>query len=172
MGTFVVVAGAVVVDDQLTKALAQKSGAVAGNPALAFGVVEGSARLLSLGMIVVLVAFLRFVPPRAAALGIWPATPALIAGGMFANLVDRLRFGVTRDFILTPWATVNVADIAVIVGVVVLFVAALRQMKAPGRPPNTAAELLITLPTRARSSRSSSCASSPWSRACVRRTCC
>ena len=126
--TFVVIAGAVVVDDQFTKALAAQSGAVAGNPALAFGVVEGSARLLSLGMIVVLIAFLRFIAPRAAALGIWPAVPALIAGGMFANLVDRLRFGVTRDFILTPWVTVNVADLAVIAGAVGLFVAAVSQM--------------------------------------------
>jgi lipoprotein signal peptidase len=125
---FVVVAGAVVVDDQLTKALAAQRGVVAGNPALAFGVVEGPARFLIVGMAVVLLAFLRFVPPRAAALGIWPATPALIAGGMFANLVDRLRFGVTRDFILTPWATVNVADIAVIAGVIGLFFAAVWQM--------------------------------------------
>ena len=79
-------------------------------------------------MIVALLAFLRFVAPRAASLGIWPAMPALIAGGMFANLVDRLRFGVTRDFILTPWATVNVADFAAIAGVVGLFFAAVWQL--------------------------------------------
>ena len=126
--SFVVVAGAVVVDDQLTKALAAHRGGVAGNPALAFGVVEGPARLLILGTIVVLLAFLWLVAPRAAALGISPAVPALIAGGMFANLIDRLRFGVTRDFIVTPWVTVNVADVAVIAGAVGFFFAAVWQM--------------------------------------------
>ncbi len=125
---FVAVAGAVVVDDQFMKALAAQRGVVAGNPALAFGVVGGPARLLIVGMIVVLVAFLRFVAPRAASLGLSPVLPALIAGGMFANLVDRLRFGVTRDFIVTPWATVNVADVAVIAGAVGLFFAAVWQM--------------------------------------------
>ena len=128
MWSFVAVAGAVVVDDQFTKALAAQRGVVSGNPALAFGVVEGSSQFLILGTFVVLLAFLQFVAPRAAALGISPIVPALIAGGMFANLVDRLRFGVTRDFIVMPWATVNVADVAAIAGAVALFIAAVRQM--------------------------------------------
>ena len=110
------------------KSLAAQGGIVAGNPALAFGVVGGPARLLILGMIVVLLAFIRFVAPRAASLGLSPVLPALIVGGMFANLVDRLRFGVTRDFIVTPWVTINVADVAVIAGAVGLFFAAVRQM--------------------------------------------
>ena len=71
-----------------------------------------------------LLAFVGFVAPRAAALGISPFMPGLIAGGMFANLVDRMRFGVTRDFLPTLWVTVNLADVAVVAGIVGLFAAA------------------------------------------------
>jgi lipoprotein signal peptidase len=35
-------------------------------------------------------------------------------------VLDRARFGAVRDFIPTPFAIINVADIAVVVGVVAL----------------------------------------------------
>jgi lipoprotein signal peptidase len=52
--------------------------------------------------------------------GISPVLPALIAGGMLGNVLDRARFGAVRDFIPTPFAIINLADVAVMVGVVAL----------------------------------------------------
>ena len=45
-----------------------------------------------------------------------PIAAALIVGGMLGNTLDRIRFGVARDFLTTPWAIVNLADIAVASG--------------------------------------------------------
>jgi signal peptidase II len=116
------VAGAVVLDDQLTKAVAQHAGMVAHNPAYALGVVGGPALLLIVGTIAVLAAFLALVAGPAVALGVSPLAPALIVGGMVGNALDRIRFGAARDFIVTPWAIVNVADLAVAAGMVAFVV--------------------------------------------------
>ena len=43
--------------------------------------------------------------------------PAFIVGGMVGNLLDRIRFGAVRDFLVTPWAIINFADIAVAAGI-------------------------------------------------------
>jgi len=43
---------------------------------------------------------------------------ALIFGGAFGNLVDRIWLGVVRDFIgIGPWPLFNLADIAIVTGV-------------------------------------------------------
>ena len=117
------VAGAVVLDDQLTKAVAAHAGLVAHNPAYALGVVGGPAPLLIVGTVAVMVAFLALVAGPAVASGVSPLAPALIVGGMFGNALDRIRFGTARDFIVTPWAIVNVADLAVAAGMVAFLVA-------------------------------------------------
>jgi signal peptidase II len=109
--------GAVVLDDQLTKAAATQAGLVAHNPAYALGVVGGPVPLLIAGTIVVLAAFLAIVVPWALAIGVSPIGPALVVGGMLGNAVDRIRFGAARDFLVTPWAIVNVADLAVATGI-------------------------------------------------------
>ena len=75
-----------------------------------------------------------------AALGVWlrrAESPAVaiaigaIAGGAIGNVIDRVRFGAVVDFIhahvLTPWGDVswyvfNVADAAIVCGVVALVI--------------------------------------------------
>jgi hypothetical protein len=116
------VVGAVVLDDQLTKAVATHAGLVAHNPADALGVVGGPAPLLIVGTVAVMAAFLALVAGPAVALGVSPLAPALIVGGMLGNALDRIRFGAVRDFIVTPWAIVNVADLAVAAGMVAFVV--------------------------------------------------
>jgi signal peptidase II len=67
---------------------------------------------------------------------------ALVAGGAVGNLVDRLRFGSVVDFIdwhwrTHHWYTFNVADSAITVGAVLLFVQSLlpeAPADGPGRP--------------------------------------
>ncbi len=110
----------VVAVDQLAKAGAAHATTPAHNPDLAFGVAHGPPTVLVALSILVLGAFLAVVGRLAVHAGISPVLPALIAGGMLGNVLDRARFGTVRDFIPTPFAIINVADIAVMVGVVLL----------------------------------------------------
>lgn len=52
---------------------------------------------------------------------------SLVAGGAVGNLIDRIAFGVVTDFIVMKyhsheWPTFNVADIALVIGVGLLFI--------------------------------------------------
>ncbi|HET9730580.1 MAG TPA: signal peptidase II [Acidimicrobiia bacterium] len=114
---FATVAAIVVAVDQSTKAAAQ-TGSVVRNPAYALGVGHGSAFLLAFGTIAVLGMFIGVLGRWTVRIGVSPAVPALLAGGMLANTLDRVRLGAVRDFIHTPWLVVNVADIAVAVGII------------------------------------------------------
>ena len=52
----------------------------------------------------------------------------LVLGGTAGNLIDRLRFGYVTDFIdVGIWPTFNIADSAVVVGVII-FVYSLRPL--------------------------------------------
>jgi lipoprotein signal peptidase len=44
--------------------------------------------------------------------------PGLLIGGAAANLLDRLLFGSVHDWLYLPKVVVNLADIAVVVGVI------------------------------------------------------
>jgi lipoprotein signal peptidase len=43
--------------------------------------------------------------------------PGLLVGGASSNLLDRLLLGAVRDFLATPWAVINLADLAVLAAV-------------------------------------------------------
>ncbi len=50
----------------------------------------------------------------------------LVAGGAVGNLIDRVAFGTVTDFIVwryyeTAWPTFNIADVALVIGVGLLF---------------------------------------------------
>jgi lipoprotein signal peptidase len=45
--------------------------------------------------------------------------PPLLVGGALGNLADRILHGAVRDVLLTPWAVVNLADLAVVLGMAV-----------------------------------------------------
>jgi lipoprotein signal peptidase len=93
--------------------------------------------VLVAGSLLVLVAFLALVARPAHALGVSPVVTALIAGGLVSNTFDRLRFGAARDFLTTPWFIVNLADIAVAVGIVAFVVSAGWQVYCRQRRPAT-----------------------------------
>ncbi len=137
-----VVAGLVVVADQITKALIIKSlplhksiTVISGffdithilNPGGAFGLMA------NLSMVVRTVVFL-FISSLAVGLILYfyiktpPGFPflaigfALIFGGAIGNLIDRIRFGVVVDFLdfyigKYHWPAFNVADSAITVGI-------------------------------------------------------
>ncbi len=97
----------------------------------AFGILGGQSGLLLIGSAVA-VAFVLWMllhgpPARTTALGC-----GLILGGAAGNLLDRLIVGDVVDFLdlefwpLRQWPVFNAADIAIVLGVAVLFLAAFR----------------------------------------------
>jgi signal peptidase II len=107
----------------------------------AFGILGGQSGLLLIGGAVavafVLWMLLQGPPARTTALGC-----GLILGGAAGNLLDRLIAGDVVDFLdlefwpLQEWPVFNAADVAIVLGVAVLFLAALRpdagQLSAAG----------------------------------------
>jgi signal peptidase II len=97
------------------------------NSGVAFGLAGGGG----VGLVAVTVAALALVgalfardPARP---GMWVAF-GLIAGGAIGNLADRVRLGSVTDFIDLPrWPEFNLADIAIVAGVLVLAFVYLRE---------------------------------------------
>jgi signal peptidase II len=112
-----------VVVDQGTKLWA---GASAGgveilhNPRSALGVLGGSVPTLILGTVAVLGVFVVVIVPLGFRFGLPAWIPGLVLGGAISNMIDRARFGGVRDFITTRWAIINVADLFVIAGVLII----------------------------------------------------
>ena len=141
--------GAVVAIDQATKYIAtsrlgpgERSEAlpflafdVSHNEGVAFGLGGDvstfviAAELALLGVVLAwLVASARSTPL------IWlPA--ALLIGGALGNLADRAREGAVIDFIDLPsWPTFNLADVAIVAGVVLLVIGVGREEPAEEPP--------------------------------------
>ena len=142
MTRLVVVAGAVLILDQVTKALILAHLSLGGsiavipgffdlthvhNPGGAFGFLAGmSAEVRSLLFVAVslvaagLILYFYWQTPlgqRFLSFGL-----ALIFGGAVGNLVDRIRFGIVVDFLdvyagTLHWPAFNVADSAITIGV-------------------------------------------------------
>jgi signal peptidase II len=147
MTPIVVIAGTIVVLDQITKAVALDhlapgvpvhvidgfvSLTLVMNTGLAFGLLGGLPAawrwIVALLSIVALVVLGR-VAMRVLAGGGWPArlSVALIFGGAVGNLIDRARFGAVVDFVDVHyrgyhWPAFNIADSAISVGVTLLAV--------------------------------------------------
>jgi lipoprotein signal peptidase len=114
----------VIVADQLAKATIAHAdtGALAPvhNPGFVTGWSPVSMSTIIILTVGVIVAFLAIVGRWAVQIGISPIIPALIGGGMTAHLIDRVRFGGVRDFLPTGVLIINVADLAVMLGLVLL----------------------------------------------------
>jgi signal peptidase II len=145
MTAVLVIAGAVLALDQITKALLLEwldPGAVVVvvdglinltlvmNAGLAFGLLGGLPRhwrwvvtALSLGALIMLGRMALTALPVGGRLGRMPL--GLILGGAVGNLIDRARYGAVVDFIDVHWRgyhwpAFNVADSSISVGVVLL----------------------------------------------------
>ena len=104
----------------------------------AFGILDGRGGLLLLGSVIavafVLWMLLQGPPDRVTTLGC-----GLILGGAAGNLLDRLTEGVVTDYFdlefwpLEAWPVFNAADAAIVFGVLVLLLAALRSEKVSRR---------------------------------------
>lgn len=88
------------------------------NTGIAFGLLQGQARLVLIGTVVVAALLLLTLTTVPATDWRSSAGIALIAGGALGNLADRIRHGYVTDFIHLPnWPTFNVADSAIVLGV-------------------------------------------------------
>jgi signal peptidase II len=112
-----------IIDDLLRIVFSQNSGALFGlfkDNAAMFGVV-------SLGVIGLIVAY----HGRSGGSTYMTVTLGLLLGGAIGNMLDRLRLGYVVDFVdggigTVRWYTFNVADAAISVAILLLFLAALR----------------------------------------------
>ena len=128
------VAAAVVVADQATKAIVRGSigrseriDLVAGfglvntrNSGVAFGFFAGGGILVGVLAGLALVALLVFFSTHADRPLVWLPT-GLLLGGAAGNLIDRAVEGSVTDFLDPPlWPAFNVADAAITIGVLTL----------------------------------------------------
>ena len=159
MSVVLLLAGAIVALDQITKAVVLDRLALGVpvpivdgllsltlvlNPGLAFGLLGGvppAWRWLVAALSLVALAVLARVALRVLPDGGWAGRLAigLIFGGAVGNLVDRARFGAVVDFVDVywrgwHWPAFNVADSAITVGVALLALRLLndRSTPAPG----------------------------------------
>jgi signal peptidase II len=130
----VLVAAAVVVADQVTKAIVRGSldqfedvKVIPGvhlvrseNSGVAFSVFSGGGPLVVIVAVVALAALLGFFVTHLHRRLVWLPTGMLL-GGAAGNLIDRIRAGAVTDFIKLPhWPAFNLADACITVGVVIL----------------------------------------------------
>jgi signal peptidase II len=134
--------GVVVAVDQASKAIVQSS-LVPGesvdvmpglqitdvhNTGVAFGLAGGAGIgviLLAVAALVLILATFARDPRRR---GLWIPI-GLLAGGALGNLADRIRMDSVTDFIDLPlWPAFNLADIAIVAGVVGLALLLMREV--------------------------------------------
>ena len=131
-----IVAAAVLIADQLTKQLVRSSIALgasrhllpgvtlvhAQNSGIACSLLTGSDVGVIIVTLVVVALVLAYFARQGERRGMWLAC-GLIVGGALGNLADRLRAGLVTDFIKLPhWPAFNLADAAITLGVLTLFI--------------------------------------------------
>lgn len=104
------------------------------NTGIAFGLLREWGSIL-IPVAAVIIAFLLLYT-RQLASARWPVQVAigLQLGGAFGNLADRLRFGAVTDFLdFKFWPVFNLADSAIVVGMVLLMAFMGGEERTPSR---------------------------------------
>jgi signal peptidase II len=135
-------AGVVVAIDQASKAAAMAavtrghetellpflSIANVRNTGIAFGAFTGASAFLIGLTIVALIGVLAYVSNGHTGPRMWVSS-GLLVGGALGNLADRVRIGAVIDWVDLPlWPTFNLADAAIVAGVLCLVL-------IPNQPP-------------------------------------
>ncbi len=138
---------AVVALDQLAKALVEANlvtGERVGvlgpleltlshNSGVAFGLASGGGEVLILFSLAALGAVGYLFARDPARSGMWVAV-GLLAGGALGNLIDRVFEGAVTDYVdFLAWPPFNLADVAIVAGVLLL---ALLYLAQPQRAPD------------------------------------
>ena len=148
----VIIGSIVLILDQVTKVLVQGQMALyqsieivpnffhltyLRNTGAAFGFLAGSRSSLRIAFFIIVSAIaigcifylLKNLPPDRKT---FTATLSLVLGGAIGNLIDRIRMGEVIDFIDLHWYEIhwpafNVADSAITIGVILLFIQMIRK---------------------------------------------
>ena len=130
------VAGAAVVADQLTKQVVGRTLRLGENvdivgpftihhvqnSGIAFGLFGSRTSIVIVVTAVAVGAMLVFFARSGRRHPVLPVALGLVLGGSIANLVDRVRLGHVTDFLdLAAWPAFNLADTFIVVGVAILF---------------------------------------------------
>ena len=87
------------------------------NTGVAFGALEGSGTIVGVLIGLALVMLIGYFAVNAGRPGLWLPVGMLL-GGALGNLVDRVREGAVIDFIdPVAWPAFNLADSAIVIGV-------------------------------------------------------
>ena len=123
------VALAVFILDQITKAWAASTFKTvpiddwfgftySENHGIAFGIPVSGNLLLAITAVLIVVLIGFAIKKLPLSKGIYQLTVGLVVGGALGNFFDRIWFGPVRDFIqIGTWPTFNVADMAIVGGV-------------------------------------------------------
>jgi signal peptidase II len=91
------------------------------NKGVAFGIGGDISAVFIGGTVILLLGFLVFLAFRGGSGWLVWLPAALLIGGALGNLADRVRDGAVTDFISLPlWPTFNLADLAIVAGVLLL----------------------------------------------------
>lgn len=130
------VAGAAVVADQLTKQVVGRTLSLGEsvdmvgpftihhvqNSGIAFGLFGSRTSIVIVVTAIAVGAMLVFFARSGRRHPILPVALGLVLGGSISNLVDRVRLGYVTDFLdLVAWPAFNLADTFIVVGVTILF---------------------------------------------------
>lgn len=106
------------------------------NTGAAFGILPDKGTFLVLVAVLVIVGILVYYRYLPADRLLVRASLGLQLGGALGNLLDRLRYGHVVDFVdFKIWPVFNVADSAIVVGVLILAYHLLREGEQPGEIP-------------------------------------
>jgi signal peptidase II len=90
------------------------------NEGVAFGIAAGGRTVVIALIGVALLALVLYFARHVTRPYVWLPT-GLLVGGALGNIVDRIRDGAVTDFLKLPaWPAFNLADVAIVVGVVAL----------------------------------------------------
>ncbi len=151
--TFLLIAGAVILVDQWTKALVRARLEIGEtwppgwelirlthleNTGAAFGIFPGASGVLmiiGLGAVAAIAVVLVMLPSRSP---LYTIALSGILGGAVGNLIDRVRLGGVTDFIdPTHYPAFNIADSAIVLSVIVLLAYTWFQPEEPRDAPRS-----------------------------------
>ncbi len=90
------------------------------NEGVAFGIDAGGTTIVLVIVAFALLALILYFARHSAKKLIWLPT-GLLLGGAIGNLIDRIREGAVTDFLKLPaWPAFNLADVAIVAGVLAL----------------------------------------------------
>jgi signal peptidase II len=93
------------------------------NEGVAFGLGGDTSAVVIGATIAVLLVLLVYLASRGRSGWLVWLPAALLVGGALGNLADRVRDGAVTDFIDLPlWPTFNLADVAIVLGVLLLLI--------------------------------------------------